>query len=212
VHAAKIDPTIVATQGAANAANIEDIVEIAHDTALQMGSGAIKMNGTNAGALARFMSEGILGKNATLSNENRLDNKVDEVAEALANIVQGIIPSTKFIKKGKATIRTIMNQGLRAAKKDATFAVTPIFADVARSVAVTIANNPAVDDKTQGKIFKYLNQKAKTIAGKPNKANIKNGLNDGFNATAANEGRAEDANQYATIHQINDPETDFRPS
>jgi hypothetical protein len=210
VHAAKIDPTIVLTQAAANAADIEDVVEIAHDTALQMGSGAIKLNNTNAGALARFMSEGILGKSPAVG-DNRVENKVEEVPEALANIVQGIIPSTKFKKKGKSAIKTIMNQGLRAAKKDSTFAVTTIFTDVALSVAVTIANNPAIDDKTQGKIFKYLNKAAKSIAGKPNKANIKLGLNLGFNSTSANEARAEDANQYATIHQINDPETDFRP-
>jgi hypothetical protein len=172
------------------------------------------MNNTNAGALSRFMSEAILGKDPNASTDNRVENKVDEVAEAVANIVQGIIPSTKFKKKGKATIKTIMNQGLRAAKKDATFAtaIPNIFADVARSVAVTIANNPAIDDKNQGKIFKFLNKAAKSIAGKPNKANIKTALNEGFNATSANEGRAEDANRYVDIHQVNDPETDFRPA
>jgi hypothetical protein len=214
-HAAKVDPTIAASQTALQNAPIEDVVQVAHDTALQIGSGAIKLKTVNTGALARFAAEAILAKPAG-PPENSTINKTDELAEAIANIVFGIISNPKFTKTsvGNSNVKTIMNQGLRAVKSDPVFSTTNVFIDVARSVAVTLANNPAISDKQQGKLFKYLTKTSKKIAGKPNQTGIKNGLAEGFNTptdpTVA--GKAEDANLYASIHQIDDPETDFRPA
>ena len=213
-HGAKIDTAITASQATAQAANIEDVVEVARNTANQIGSNTIKLNPTNTGALARFMSEAILAKQTTAAPENRLDNKIDELVESLANIVQGISSNPKFQKTliANTNVKTIMNQGLRQVKKDAQFSTTNVFVDAARSVMLTIANNPAISDKLQTKIFKFLNKSAKSIAGKPNKAGIKQGLAEG-NSQSTDPvvvAKSEDANQYPTIHQVNDPETDFR--
>ena len=207
--AAKTAPEILAARTAATTADIESVAGIGRTTADQMGSGAVKMNGKNVKSLATFMADAIIAKTPAATGPNRPVNKADEVVEAAVQILGGIDANPKFLKLGtaKSLIVTLMKGALNTAKQTAELFTTSIFRDMGGSIALTIANNPALD-ANQAKIQKFLVKKSKSIAGKTNRTAIQTGLDAGFLADAAANAAYEDGN----LGPVVDPETDTRPA
>jgi len=215
-HAAKVDAQYEAAKVEAEqpTTNIEAVVTIAKREADKMGAGTVKLNNTNAGFLAGTMANAIIAKPTSITNpEVNQTNKGDEIAEVAAFIVDGMATATsKFqsTKVGGAATQTVIKQALKLAKKSADFIGSTIFRDVAGSVALTIHNSLAVSDKLESKIAKKLIGASKALAGKKNKAAVKQGLQEGFLGDAAANSKYEDGNIDDLA--VADPETDKRPA
>jgi hypothetical protein len=210
VATAGVDSRILLARTAMGTADIESIAGIVKGIADQFGTNSIKMNAKNVKSIAAYAAEAISGK---ISGSNfTIDNKTDEIAEAAALIVNGMSANVKFLKvsKSKPLITTVIKGVLKLASKNPLFTPTSIFRDVAGSVALTIANNAALD-ASQSKLQAKLTKGAKGMAGKVNKDFIIAGFTQGFAADTNANTRYEDG-AIASLFLVVDPETDQRPA
>jgi hypothetical protein len=213
--AAKVDTQILAARTTMGAQDIESIAATVKSVADQFGTNSIKMSGKNVKSIASYAADAIAVKvpdPLNLNGPNRLANKTDEIAEAAALIINGMAGNAKFAKLGKAKILTVtaMKGVLKNASKNALFTSSTLFRDVAGSVALTLANKPALDG-IQVKLAKYLNKKAKGIAGKINQVFIQTGFTAGFLSDTAANATYEDG-AIVSLFLVVDPETDQRPA
>jgi hypothetical protein len=208
------DPQIIALREGAMSRDIEDVVIAAKGIADQIGAGQIKLNEVNVKTLSKQMADEILGKTGPFTNTA---NRQDELGELAAFILAGIDnnPKMKKFLKQKTYILLVAKGVLKSAKTNVTMTTaSDVFRDVAGSIALTISNNPTVYTQA-AKLQKFLDAKAKAIAGLAQRSRYRQGNAEGFGTQTDPQDprdrnlKYEDGN-IPELGTVKDPETDQR--
>jgi hypothetical protein len=211
---AEVDSRILKAREEHTSRDIEDVVITAKDLADKIGKKQIKLTVANVKFLSRSFADEILTKQGEFANTA---NRQDELGELGAFILAGIDDHKKMrtLLNQKTFILTIAKGVLKSAKTNNTMlTASEVFRDVAGSIALTISNNPTVYLKA-AKLQAFLNAKAGAIAGFEQRAQYRQGNNEGF-GTAVDPSdprnpnlKYEDGN-IKELGTIRDPETDQR--
>ena len=214
-------------QNAANSAPIENIVVLAKNEADQMGTNANGRSIAYAPILNYYATIAIHSKTAALPEHDSI-NKVDEIGENAAFILNGILPNPFFsVTKKSKGFKALRALTLGIVKTSIAYAnagkanplqsiVPTLVKDVAGSVALTLHNSTLVSDAQEEALQAYLtNAKVlKALVGKKNfaaQAAARAGFNEGFyDVSGIDPNTKYEDGGIPSLGTIADPETDQR--
>lgn len=217
----------VLAKSTAAVADIEEIEKIGSAVGSQIRLGTVKL--VNAAAITKTLVQAIIAKPTStglFSDRNRADNKRDEIAEVAAYMLGSVIGSAqlnstttaKTTALVTATVLNIIKAAVAGAKstKVGTPALAEVAADVVASVAYTVktTSDALFTPELKAAILSTLtlSKNAAAVAGVTNTAVVVAAAQNAFDDAqlAANANRLENGNQFNTVGQISDPETDIR--
>lgn len=168
---------------------------------------------TRVASLTKILAAVIVLK-GTNDAENAPLNKADEIAETAAFVVGAIAGNAGLnLKKAPKIIFAIIKGAVNGGKNKKIPIPQSYIADIAGSVALTIANSSIPAD-VQTAIRQFLldpkGKRAKQIGGASNAPAVTSALTAGFDNSANANTQFEDGTKLQ-LAQVTDPETDIRP-
>lgn len=197
-------------------ASIEEVEKVAYSVGLQIRTTGSPVKLSSASAIGKSLAKAIISKplgTGFPTDPNRAENKRDELGEVAAYLLGGIIGWPQLTANNAAkTVLSLIKAVVSGSKskKTGTPSLSEVAADIAGSVAFTVAQSSldaAIKASIEALLLDTKMKNAASIAGGANKMVVFSAMQDAF--TGVNTGRFEDGTNVGN-GSISDPVTDIR--